>query len=198
MRVGIAGVRRCSWRGWRLRRLWLQYTWRCTPFCPVGQCLRSTAQSRAVSTQNKDTARRSAAAGEEAGGLRIWPPAGCEWQGVNAARRPLTPCYNGAPNRATGGELSLMVGPVPAGTPGPAGPPGRQPRGRALAPQGGYSPAGATRRARPLLKWRPSLAPPSYRGPSWAASDWRRAKPARGPAGPTGQGRGPVPSGWAP
>lgn len=31
------------------------------------------------------------------------PPLG-EWQGVNAARRPLTPCYNGAPNRATGGS----------------------------------------------------------------------------------------------
>lgn len=31
------------------------------------------------------------------------PPLG-EWQGVNAARRPLTPCYNGAPNRATGGN----------------------------------------------------------------------------------------------
>lgn len=76
LRVGIAGVRRCSWRGWRLRRLWLRYTWRCTPFCPVGQCLRSTAQSRAGPTQNKGTARRSAAAGEEAGGLRIWPPAG--------------------------------------------------------------------------------------------------------------------------
>lgn len=92
----------------------------------------------------------------------------------------------------------MMVGPVPAGTPGPAGPPGRQPRGRALAPQGGYSPAGATRRARPLFKRRPSLAPPSYRGPSWAASDWRRAKPARGPAGPTGQGRGPSPRGGPP
>ena len=76
LRVGIAGVRRCSWRGWRLRRLWLRYTWRCTPFCPVGQCLRSAAQSRAGPTQNKGTARRSAAAGEEAGGLRIWPPAG--------------------------------------------------------------------------------------------------------------------------
>ena len=33
------------------------------------------------------------------------------------------------------------------------------------------------------------LAPSSY---------WRRAKPARGPAGPTGQGRGAVPSGWPP
>lgn len=43
-----------------------------------------------------------------------------------------------------------MVGPVPAGTPGPAGPPGRQPRGRALAPQ---------RRVQPRRGYPPRPAP---------------------------------------
>lgn len=69
----------------------------------------------------------------------------------------------------------MTVGPVPAGTPG------RQPTGRALTPQAGYSPAGATRRARPVIQTRPCLAPPSYRGPNRAAPFWRRAKPAKGP-----------------
>lgn len=36
------------------------------------------------------------------GGLVFFPCDAPDSEGVNAARRPLTPCYNGGPNRATG------------------------------------------------------------------------------------------------
>lgn len=69
-----------------------------------------------------------------------------------------------------------MVGPVPAGTPGPAGPPGRQPRGRALAPQ---------RRVQPRRGYPPRPAPFLKGGPVW-------------PHHHTGGQAGPHPTGGAP
>lgn len=139
-----------------------------------------------------------------------------------------------------------MVGPVPAGTPGPA----LTPRAHALTPRAGKAPKGKKGLAReagargfknasaaalaprkPLCAAAhaggqpgPRLGCDSSRGPGELrrprpqggagrgakkaryhmgaflapSTNWRRAKPARGPAGPTGQGRGAVPSGWAP